>query len=70
MGNLACRSEQLQARRNEFDVERAVYPTVLVLGSRARWFESVPKRRNAKDRCPAENQGTQGQRASSYSLSQ
>jgi len=47
-------SSLLQARRYEFNVERAVYLTVLVLGSRARWFESVPTQRIQ----PRSNQGT------------
>jgi hypothetical protein len=40
-----------------------------VLGSRARWFESVPPRSKAKDRCPAQSQGSMGQGASLHCLS-
>ena len=41
-----------------------------VLGSRARWFESVPQRSKAKDPAPLESQGSLGRRASLYRLSQ
>jgi hypothetical protein len=43
--------------------------SISVLGSRARWFESVPQRSKAKDRCTAQSQGSLGRRASLYRLS-
>jgi hypothetical protein len=48
----------LQARRYEFDVERAVYLTVLVLGSRAPVVRGCSGAQQRKDTAALKNQGT------------